>query len=542
MSEKMEIKAEDDTQERSGGSNSVVESTGVAKGDMNGVRPAVKEEALSSPYNSAASDALKNESLSSARYCKEENVDLARNGKEVQPTKSQKKKRRIIDDEDESDDQNASIVGKLKSSSVLEKLDSESNNDASDDGKDSAPSNRTTRSTRIRNASAKNRPTIHDDEDVKNIPRPPTQRPTPSSHAPVDKPTKQCDFIPKKKVPRRTIADGSAEASTKSSLLAHMEQPPAATFARPLADAPSKQPNARVGVTGSAASQAKPTIKTEPKSQAKLHSVSAEDASAVKELKLQNFLAAQAKLTLPSMPSLEAAPSVGNVGRSESVVMQDLQEVCNRCSDNINFRLPPTSPSNKVDLSGSFLDDDRYDFFDTNERGEIVIAPRQPIFPEEFPRGMKEHNLSWWGILDPAFGDGKYSAAAAIPDPRNTVWNGQGSNNSRHPPPSELQLPAQAQLSPERKGGEAWGRGPGRNEGPRFAQDGTYPGRVGEGWGRTSRQEEGARGDEARFRGLGRGGDGWRPYDGPNIGPPPDSWNGTGRTPPYGAPRSNSRR
>lgn len=31
--------------------------------------------------------------------------------------------------------------------------------------------------------------------------------------------------------------------------------------------------------------------------------------------------------------------------------------------------------------------------------------------PEEFPPGMKDHSLAWWGILDPVLGDGKFGAS-----------------------------------------------------------------------------------------------------------------------------------
>ena len=50
------------------------------------------------------------------------------------------------------------------------------------------------------------------------------------------------------------------------------------------------------------------------------------------------------------------------------------------------------------------------DFVDTNEQGEIVLSMvRKPMFPEEFTPGMKDHLLSWWGIVEPSLGRGKYA-------------------------------------------------------------------------------------------------------------------------------------
>ena len=65
-------------------------------------------------------------------------------------------------------------------------------------------------------------------------------------------------------------------------------------------------------------------------------------------------------------------------------------------------------PGSTIDLSGSFLrardleDGQRYDFFDRDENGRIVMQPTIPMFPEDFSLGQKEWPLSWWGIVDPA--------------------------------------------------------------------------------------------------------------------------------------------
>jgi len=46
----------------------------------------------------------------------------------------------------------------------------------------------------------------------------------------------------------------------------------------------------------------------------------------------------------------------------------------------------------------------RYDFFDVDETTRtIVLQPKIPIFPEDFPAGgIREWPLSWWGIVDPS--------------------------------------------------------------------------------------------------------------------------------------------
>ncbi|GKY93415.1 hypothetical protein MPSEU_000309100 [Mayamaea pseudoterrestris] len=100
-----------------------------------------------------------------------------------------------------------------------------------------------------------------------------------------------------------------------------------------------------------------------------------------------------------------------------------------------------------VDLGGSFLwrsfdDPARFDFFDKNERGEIVLQPKQPMFPEEFAPGMmKEHPLSWWGIADPAVGEGKYK-------PAGTATATAGSEAKQAP--SNAPLPSAARMDPSR--------------------------------------------------------------------------------------------
>merc|ERR1719296_187200 len=60
-----------------------------------------------------------------------------------------------------------------------------------------------------------------------------------------------------------------------------------------------------------------------------------------------------------------------------------------------------------INFNGSFIisdddhDDDRYDFYDRDEDGNIVVQPKIPIFPEDFTGEQKSWPLSWWGIVEP---------------------------------------------------------------------------------------------------------------------------------------------
>jgi hypothetical protein len=57
-------------------------------------------------------------------------------------------------------------------------------------------------------------------------------------------------------------------------------------------------------------------------------------------------------------------------------------------------------------ISSSNSNNQRYDFFDIDEtNGNIVMQTKIPIFPEDFPPGVKEWPLSWWGIVDPSIGE-----------------------------------------------------------------------------------------------------------------------------------------
>jgi hypothetical protein len=106
---------------------------------------------------------------------------------------------------------------------------------------------------------------------------------------------------------------------------------------------------------------------------------------------------------------------------AQKQILQNLGSLCEHYSQDIHFAFIP-SITNRIDLSGSFLRSDdvgSLDFFDLNEKGEILLQPRPPIFPEELPSGMKEHTLRWWGVEDPAVGNGRFKAATAPPEDRS---------------------------------------------------------------------------------------------------------------------------
>eukprot|EP00586_Coscinodiscus_wailesii_P009883 CAMPEP_0172510352 /NCGR_PEP_ID=MMETSP1066-20121228/227791_1 /TAXON_ID=671091 /ORGANISM="Coscinodiscus wailesii, Strain CCMP2513" /LENGTH=174 /DNA_ID=CAMNT_0013289265 /DNA_START=114 /DNA_END=635 /DNA_ORIENTATION=- len=70
-----------------------------------------------------------------------------------------------------------------------------------------------------------------------------------------------------------------------------------------------------------------------------------------------------------------------------------------RTATALNTRLNPG-----LDWNGSFLIDDsnRHDFFDHDPKtNEIIVPPKIPIFPEDFPPNKKLWGLKWWGIVPP---------------------------------------------------------------------------------------------------------------------------------------------
>lgn len=171
---------------------------------------------------------------------------------------------------------------------------------------------------------------------------------------------------------------------------------------------------------------------------------------------------------------LRGAPSKSQTHHSKGLsvgqqrVMSDLEQVCNVVGQDLRFSLPP---STSIDLSGSFLTDhdDKDDFFDLNDAGEIVLQPRVPIFPEEFPPGVAQHSLAWWGVLDPDLGDGKYKPEAndMTTAPRPPPMHGSNGTVDPTPPPPSIPVPyyaLPAQAGPRSRGGYRGGGG-GRNGG-----------------------------------------------------------------------------
>jgi hypothetical protein len=116
-------------------------------------------------------------------------------------------------------------------------------------------------------------------------------------------------------------------------------------------------------------------------------------------------------------PPTAASAAPGNSGKGisslsipnqEKVLLRRLQGFCETLvKTNTVAKVSGLGP---IDVGGSNLPQaDELDFFDTNEKGEIVLpAQAIPIFPEDFPPGQREHPLSWWGIVDPEHGRGKY--------------------------------------------------------------------------------------------------------------------------------------
>ena len=122
----------------------------------------------------------------------------------------------------------------------------------------------------------------------------------------------------------------------------------------------------------------------------------------------------QAVRRSPPPTGTAAAPRPAFASKSsglERLVLEDLSRLCDHYAQDVHFSVLLPSTKGGIDFSGSFLaqgDAPEFDFFDTNQQGEIVLQPKPPMFPEDFSQGMREHSLGWWGILDPALGDGKF--------------------------------------------------------------------------------------------------------------------------------------
>jgi hypothetical protein len=145
----------------------------------------------------------------------------------------------------------------------------------------------------------------------------------------------------------------------------------------------------------------------------------------------------------------------------EQGLWEKLETMCaavanSEASNGHSFQLGGTSNSNNigsssnVDLSGTFLHHDPYDFVDFNAAGELVMEVRHPMFPEDFSRaGMKEHPLSWWGILDPVHGEGKYRPVPPPPQMIDHRIHAQA-------PPGQLQAQLQQQQQQQQQQPPPW--------------------------------------------------------------------------------------
>mmetsp|Transcript_13707 Transcript_13707/g.26245 ORF Transcript_13707/g.26245 Transcript_13707/m.26245 type:complete len:173 (+) Transcript_13707:1862-2380(+) len=113
------------------------------------------------------------------------------------------------------------------------------------------------------------------------------------------------------------------------------------------------------------------------------------------------------------------------IATQEKVLLTRLQTLCDKLSATEPI-FQHVHDTTTIDVGGSFLsrgggggqgEPENLDFFmDTQDAGErVLLLPEDqqapiPMFPEDFPPGSQtEHPLSWWGILDPDVGRGKYA-------------------------------------------------------------------------------------------------------------------------------------
>jgi hypothetical protein len=150
-----------------------------------------------------------------------------------------------------------------------------------------------------------------------------------------------------------------------------------------------------------------------------------------KEEKLRKFLESQQLQKRSNAASSEVQNVVTNSTSMQSKkrygagAIEEIRKICDHFKDSTNNESTNSavrlniqlSSRGRVDLFGSFIctEDgdarqlsDRYDFFDTNSQGEIILPQPQPIFPDEFPDHIPTHSASWWGIVEPTLGIGKY--------------------------------------------------------------------------------------------------------------------------------------
>jgi hypothetical protein len=93
---------------------------------------------------------------------------------------------------------------------------------------------------------------------------------------------------------------------------------------------------------------------------------------------------------------------------------------------------PPSLPSSAANNAGT---NQSYEFFDLDEAGNVVLPPKIPMFPEDFPvnSDAKPWPLHWWGIVDPELQQGKETKAEQRGEEKESFDDGptdvQDSNN-----------------------------------------------------------------------------------------------------------------
>ena len=123
-------------------------------------------------------------------------------------------------------------------------------------------------------------------------------------------------------------------------------------------------------------------------------------------------------------------------------VWESLSELCTEMIslDANPVRFETKNSGGAIDISGSMMESRDYDWFDLDTSGNIVLQPKIPIFPEDFPPGKKEWPLSWWGIVDPVLGERK---------DRKVVYS-SGITGDAPPPPKEAAANKESEFKKKR--------------------------------------------------------------------------------------------
>lgn len=145
----------------------------------------------------------------------------------------------------------------------------------------------------------------------------------------------------------------------------------------------------------------------------------------------------------PSAAADPSSPSKHGKRALQDRVWESLSELC-QSVDPQSFRLGETSLGTTVDLSASFLRNVErdYDWFDLDKDGGIILQPKVPMFPEDFPPGKPLHPLSWWGIVEPSLGARKRPKIAPLSEKESTplVTKGENKGRQNRGPSEEYQL------------------------------------------------------------------------------------------------------